>query len=63
VSGVDVSTMSFDENQLTITPDIIGPGTFERVHQLFDDDPNADTIGPIKPTGDNVRSTKTRDLA
>jgi hypothetical protein len=64
VSGVDISTMVFDENQLTITPDVTMPGTLDRVRQLLNDEPNfSETIGPFKATDANVRTTKTHALA
>jgi hypothetical protein len=63
---VDISTMAFYENQLTttpVTPDVIIPGTLDRVRQLLNDDPNAETIGPFKAMDTNVRNTKTRAFA
>jgi hypothetical protein len=63
VYGVDVSTVVFYENQLTITPGTIVPGMLDRIHQLLNNEPIVETLGPFKATNANVRSTKTRALA
>jgi hypothetical protein len=62
VSGVDVSTMVFGENQLTITQDITVPGTLDRVCQLINDEPNAESINPLKATDANIKTTNSHAL-
>jgi hypothetical protein len=60
---VDISTVAFDENQLTITPDVIVPGTLDRALQLLNDEPDTDIIGPFKVTDTHGRTTKTHVIA
>jgi hypothetical protein len=40
VSGCDISTVAFDENQLAVTPDAGVPGSYERVLQLLHEEPS-----------------------
>jgi hypothetical protein len=35
VDGIDVPVVTFDEQQLAVTPDIVVPGTIERMQQCL----------------------------
>jgi hypothetical protein len=56
VSGMDISTVAFDENQLAMTADVIVPGTIDRVLQLLPEDPLAELFGPFSATDDSMRT-------
>jgi hypothetical protein len=62
VSGVDVCTVAFDATQLSITDDIVVPGTLERLQKLLGKEPGRVRLGPFKGTA-NTRTTKTRGMA
>jgi hypothetical protein len=63
VSGVDISTVAFDENQLTIDVDVIVSGSIEWKLQLFVDEPTKERIGPFEASNTNVRTAKARCMA
>jgi hypothetical protein len=62
VSGCDICTVGFDENQLALTPDVIIPGSYERTLQLLREEPTSETLGPFLPTHANITTTKTRGM-
>jgi hypothetical protein len=62
VAGIDICTVAFDSSQLEVTPDIVVPGTLNRVKQLLNEDPGCDTLGLFKSSDVNVRTTKTRGM-
>jgi hypothetical protein len=58
VSGCDICTVGFDENQLALTPDVIIPGSYERTLQLLSEEPTSETLGPFLATHANITTTK-----
>jgi hypothetical protein len=60
VARVDIATVAFDHNQLSVTVDVIVPGTIERVLQMLDEEPGNQMLGPFKASDVNVRATKAR---
>jgi hypothetical protein len=61
VTGVDMVTVSFDEEQLDYVSAGNVPRTIERVIQLLEEDPAHHTIGPLRVGEANVRTvTATR---
>jgi hypothetical protein len=62
VSGCDICTVGFDENQLALTPDVIIPGSYERTLQLLREEPTSETLGPFLATHANITTTKTRGM-
>jgi hypothetical protein len=62
VADIDACTIAFDAAQIAITPDVVVPGTFDRVQQLLNEEPGRDTLGPFKPSDANVSTTKTRGM-
>jgi hypothetical protein len=56
VSGLEICTVAFDTAQLAITADVSAPGVLERVHQLLNDEPGREILGPFKATDANFRA-------
>jgi hypothetical protein len=63
VRGVDIATVGFDAHQLTITADVVIPGSAEHILQLLSDEPSHELMGPYTATSANIRTTKARSMA
>jgi hypothetical protein len=63
VRGVDIVTVGFNKHLLTITADVVVPGSAERMLQLLSDEPSHELMGPYTDTSANVRTTKARSMA
>jgi hypothetical protein len=63
VEGIDIATVAFDWKQLTVTPDVLGPGSIERTLQLLAEELAKQMLGPFEATMANIRTTKSRAMA
>jgi hypothetical protein len=59
VVGIDVVTITFDEDCLASTENVIVPGTHNRVMQLLTEEPSAELLGHFPSTEANTRTVKT----
>jgi hypothetical protein len=63
VEGVDIATVAFDSKQLTVTLNVLVPGSIERTMQLLAKEPENEMLGPFEATMANARTTKSRAMA
>jgi hypothetical protein len=47
VSGVDISTVAFDESQLEVKPNMVVPGSYQTVLQLLSEEPTQEDLATI----------------
>jgi hypothetical protein len=62
VEGVDIVTEAFNPKQLSVTPDVLVPGSIDRTLQLLADEPAKQMLGPFEATMANTRTTKSRTM-
>jgi hypothetical protein len=62
MAGIGICTVAFYPSQLEVTPDVVVPGTLDRVQQMLNKEPGRDALGTFKSSDVNVRTTKTRGM-
>jgi hypothetical protein len=60
VDGVDAATIAFDKAHITITIDIVVPGSIAITRQLLNAEPTIDILPPYTASMANTRTTKCR---
>jgi hypothetical protein len=58
LEGVDTDTIALNKAQLTITADVLVPGSISRTNQLLDAEPTIDILGPYKASVAITRTMK-----
>jgi hypothetical protein len=61
VEGVDIATVAFDPKKLSVTPDVLVPGSIDRTLQLLAKEPAKQM--QFEATMANTRTTKSRTMA
>jgi hypothetical protein len=59
VVGTEITVVALKSEKLTLTADIVVPGSIAWVQQLIDEEPLATTMGPLNTIDANNRATKT----